>query len=61
MFLLDFYLKFFLTLFLDYKIEKKKVFNQSIANGEWYEEDMNYMIGASIIKVKQLKNAQICV
>ena len=38
MFLLDFYLKFFLILFLDYKVERKKVFNQSITDGEWHEE-----------------------
>ena len=38
MFLLDFYLKFFLILFLDYKVERKKVFNQSITDGERHEE-----------------------
>ena len=37
--LLGFYLKIFLTLFLDLKkSKKKKVFNQSIVNGERHKE-----------------------
>ena len=36
--LFDLYFKIFLTLVLDYKIETKKAFNQSIINGERHEE-----------------------